>query len=1104
MQYSIGRLPFVRAVILLALAVSPAVLAQSRPQHYTLILEDSPVAERFASEARGPSLAARSYRQQVEARQQEVRAALAARRFQVTGSAGTLLNAIFVTAPKERLDELKNIPGVKGVIGGRRYRLNLNRATTLVNAPAAWNALGGIQNAGAGVKIAMIDTGIDPTHPAFQDSSLRVPTGFPICKIAYPAGSEVDVPNCAAYTNNKVIVARSYVPFDAAPSDAANPAADSMPDDYTPRDRIGHGTATASAAAGVFNTGPTGLSFNGVAPKAFLGNYKVFGSPQVNDFAGDDAIIRALEDALADGMDIASLSLGGPAFTGPLDSGSACGNPNGVLCDALAVAVENAVKAGLVVVVAAGNDGDGAFSFNAPTLSSIESPGDAPSAITVGSTTSSHFMAEGVEVPGPNVPSNLRQMLGALGNGPFPVGAQSAPLIDVSQLGNDGLACVPLPAGSLAGAFALIERGSCNFSDKVANATAAGAIGAIFYMADASAIFGPGGLAQTNVPAIMISNSDGLALKTFIDANPGRAAVIDPAAIEQDKSAFNLLSLFSSIGPTTGDNAIKPDLVAVGGSDKFFTDVYFAAQSYDPLGDLYSENRYDAGSGTSFATPLVAGAAALVKQLHPGFSPAQIKSALVNTASQDVTSDEQNGAVGVQALGAGKLDAGAAAQATLTVNPAVVSFGAPASLPVSKQIQIANSGTSSVTLSLAVAPALSASGATVALDQQSLTVARGATANVNLTLSGTIPAPGSYSGFVTIQGGPSPLRVPYQFLVASATPGNLIVLAPPSDTLAGQDAGPIAVKLVDANGLPISGATVTFNATGDASFQDVQNVTDRFGVASAEAFLGSQTGTTYDFSVRSGGMSFSMAATALAQPSIAANGILDAASLAVGKPVAPGSYVSIFGTNLANSTAANTAAILPLAIDFATVSFDVPSAHLSVPGHLVYASANQVNVQVPWELQGQTSVQVKVTVSSGFGLAFGNVVTVALSDYAPAFFEIGGGQVAARDAQARVIGSSNPALRGQTVQLYANGLGPVENQPASGDPATSASSTCKSQATVTIGTQQVTPSFCGLAPGFAGLYQLNAAIPTSLAPGTYAITVTIAGRTSKASNIAVQ
>ncbi len=134
----------------------------------------------------------------------------------MTAEVKTVLNAIFVIAPKERLAELKALPGVKGVVAGRQYHLNLNRATGLVDAPGAWNALGGTGKAGAGMKIGMIDTGIDQTHPAFQDNSLSVPSGFPICKIAYPNGTEVNVPNCSDYTNHKVIVARSYAALEAA------------------------------------------------------------------------------------------------------------------------------------------------------------------------------------------------------------------------------------------------------------------------------------------------------------------------------------------------------------------------------------------------------------------------------------------------------------------------------------------------------------------------------------------------------------------------------------------------------------------------------------------------------------------------------------------------------------------------------------------------------------------------------------------------------------------------------------------------------------------------------------------------------------------------
>src|SRR5260370_19651863 len=227
--------------------------------------------------------------------------------------------------PPERADELKGLPGVKGVVTLRTRHLTLNWAATPMNAPAAWNAFGGMENAGAGMKIAILDTGIDQNHPSFQDSSLKTPAGYPLC----------NVPNCSSFTNNKVIVARSYVSILAAGSNPNNPAADSRPDDYSPRDRVGHGSATASSSPAAPNTCPAQVTIVGMAPKAYLGNYKIFGSPQVNDGATDHAIIQALEDALNDHMDVVSLPIAVTALTRPLHTVAACVNKSLIPSDCI-------------------------------------------------------------------------------------------------------------------------------------------------------------------------------------------------------------------------------------------------------------------------------------------------------------------------------------------------------------------------------------------------------------------------------------------------------------------------------------------------------------------------------------------------------------------------------------------------------------------------------------------------------------------------------------------------------------------------------------------------------------------------------------------------
>ena len=199
----------------------------------------------------------------------------------------------------------------------------------------------------------------------------------------------------------------------------------------------------------------------------------------------------------------------------------------------------------------------------------------------------------------------------------------------------------------------------------------------------------------------MISNAVGTALKSYVDANAGQSVSIDAAGTEVELTAWsqstgqsppvtaNMLAAFSSTGPTP-DGQLKPDLVATAGNDgALFPDLsdgflpapsgmYMATQSYDPNqlyagGSEYSANGYWAASGTSFATPLVAGAAALVKQAfiqaHPGKSlrGTQLKSLLVNSTSQNtVLTDDFGDPVDVQWIGAGLLNAGAAAAATLT------------------------------------------------------------------------------------------------------------------------------------------------------------------------------------------------------------------------------------------------------------------------------------------------------------------------------------------------------------------------------------------------------------------------------------------------------
>jgi uncharacterized protein (TIGR03437 family) len=307
--------------------------------------------------------------------------------------------------------------------------------------------------------------------------------------------------------------------------------------------------------------------------------------------------------------------------------------------------------------------------------------------------------------------------------------------------------------------------------------------------------------------------------------------------------------------------------------------------------------------------------------------------------------------------------------------------------------------------------------------------------------------------------------------------------------------------------LPVRDLPVAWWTSGGQQFLWKDSTTDNYGVAYAAAVLG-PTPRTYTFPVSVGTstpqMPPDLTFSVYARPVPALSAVVDAASYQ--SPVAPGSYVSFFGSGLSDTVRVNRQSILPLSMDAAFASFDVPSAGISVPGRLTYASPGQVNVQVPWELQGHSAAQVKMTV----GDSYGNVITVPLADYAPAFFETSSGIAAALDGDYQVVTTANPVARSavgkdNAVQLFVNGLGPVTNPPATGEPAlASPLSETTTWPVVTIGGMQCPVLWSGLAPGFPGLYQVNVGLPAELPAGTLPITLTVGGVTSKASGLPVK
>jgi len=1057
----------IRAIAVLLVAVSLSFgQSRSRAGEYALILQDAPVAQASHSRAELLGAASRTQAAKIRTAQSGVLAELHQRGVRVTRTTQLLANAVFVHTDAKTAAQLASIAGVARVQYLPPVTPDLTTALGLENVSAAWSAVGGVGNAGAGMKIGIIDTGIDQNHPGFQDSSLKPPSGF-------PRGD----PN---FTNNKVIVARSYVATLAAQYDS--------PDDLTPRDRIGHGTAIAMIAAGVQNTGPLG-TIQGIAPKAFLGNYKVFGSPGVNTYTSGDfsAVAQALTDALSDGMDVVTLAVneGDPAQYGPLDnSQAACGG----VCDVRVQVVENAVKNGMVVVCSAGNsNGTGLHSV---TLSSVHTPGTAPDAITVGATTNAHAVYQTIRTSSGTF--NAR-----FGDGPHPSGPMSAQLVDVTTLGNDGLACVALPAGSLAGKIAIVGAwGTCVPSDKINYAQQAGAVGVILYPQSAQTpITGALGAQNTGIPAAMVDTADGMTLRGLAVAGGGFTVTMDPAPVF-GSATQNQVAAFSSRGPSIGNfgnpvvYSLKPELAAVGDG------IYTATQKYDPNGEAYNATGYTGVSGTSYAVPMVAGAIALVKQKNPNINtPAELKSAVVNTATQDVV-DLDGSPAGVDAVGAGKLDVGDAVNVTETLDPATLSFGVltSGSLPAKLNVNVTNVSSAAETLTFAVQQA------GVSVTPSTLALQPGASNTVTVTLSGTVPVAGSYSGFVTVTGPGPTLKLPYQFLVASGVPYDIYPVLNESYFAGAGDTGWVdAFRLMDQYGVPVVNYPVLFSATGGGSIVLADPQTTNAGLAAAQVNMSSQPGYE-SFTATAGGLSYTFPAYARTYPTISNNGIVDAASGGYAQQgVAPGSYISIYGSNLSDAMQAFSTPYLPVALSAVSISFDGDG--LSYPGYLTFVSPGQINSQVPWEFQGHSSVGVTVW-ASGLPTATYKLPLAAVS---PAIFVVGGVAAAIDYNQGTIVTSAAPVKRGDTVELFVNGLGAVSNTPPSGQ-VSLASPFSQTTATpaVMIGGVSAPVSFSGLAPQIVGLYQVNVMVPQNVTPGNAQVTVSIGGVTSAAATLPVQ
>ncbi|GAA2363108.1 hypothetical protein Cme02nite_41020 [Catellatospora methionotrophica] len=685
---------------------SPADAATPAPQRRVIVLlaGDAAVASAPAGALRDAAGAAQvtGARKAVQDRQRAFLDGARGKGLRLTRERplGLLVNAVAATVPADDVARLSALPGVLAVVPDAPVRSHTDVSVPLIGATEVWKRQDATGNPakGQGVTVAVIDSGVDYSHP---DLGGGMGEGF------------------------KVVGGYDFVNGDA-----------------DPMDDNGHGTHVAGIIAGRAAT-PGGIT--GVAPEASLLAYKVmneWGEGYTSDIVA--GIEAAADPANPHRADVINMSLGG----------------YGDGLDPLGMAATAATRAGVVVVASAGNSG--------PGRDTVGTPAAADGVIAVGASTSNMVLPTAY-VGG----VRLQTYRGVLSANPAakPVTGR---LVDAGYGSPEELATlgdlrgkVVRVNGFAAPALDYLSQWELDLAKELERR---GAVAVISGQADSGPVVAaaegsvpvapstslPQGLIGTQASGdlyrmdkIVVLGMDGTQfaeLSTRLEAGPVNVTI-------KGENVTDRIAAFSSRGPSPRFG-LKPDLVAPG----------VGIRSTVPTA-LFGPGQY-LMSGTSMAAPHVAGAAALLRQLHPGQDPAEVLATLVGSAKP----------VGgtPTAYGSGRLDVAAAARTTLTANPASVSFGlADLGGPTvggTATVTLRNSGTRATTVRLR------GDSRSVTVKPDRVTVAAGRTAKVTVTLRAKRPAGDTeLSGVITADGGAGRVaRVPYLLvvrpLIVSATP----------------------------------------------------------------------------------------------------------------------------------------------------------------------------------------------------------------------------------------------------------------------------------------------------------------------------------------------
>jgi minor extracellular serine protease Vpr len=631
---------------------------------------------------------------------------------------GTLWNGLSVRASDADVTTLRragNVTAVYPVVTvdapepGSTSVPDMKYALGMTGADIAQNELG---LDGTGVKVGVVDTGIDYDHPDFDGNGTEGSTNFPTARVT------------AGYD----FVGDDYNADASAPSYNPVPAPDDDPDDCQ-----GHGTHVSGIVGA--DGDPEANGVRGVAPGVELGAYRVFGC---EGSTTSDIIVAALERALADGMDVVNQSLGAAFQTWPE-------YPTAVASDAL-------VDAGVVMVASIGNSGaNGTWSAGAPGV------GD--DVIGVASYDNEAFESAAFTISPDDRAIAYSPMTGA----PPPPTRGSLPMSRTSPGGGPADGCnasLPLP-DDIDGTAVLIQRGDCTFAEKALNAEAAGAAAVVVYNNVAGGFAGTVEPSEVGIPVVGISQDDGQEIDSRLDVDDVTLTWIDETIVS-DNPTGGLISSFSSYG-MTADLKLKPDLGAPGGLIRSTYPI--ESGEYAVLSGTSMSSPHVAGAVALLLERRPDIETTAVRDVLQNSADPSVWSLVPALGLLEP----------VHRQGAGMLDIDDTIVAEASVSPGKLSLGESEHGPVTETVTIRNDGDGDVSYDLSHVDAITTGrdtnnpsffggGSDVDFGTSSVTVPAGGSVDLDVTITAPGgPDLGQYGGYLvmTPDNNGAPLRVPF-------------------------------------------------------------------------------------------------------------------------------------------------------------------------------------------------------------------------------------------------------------------------------------------------------------------------------------------------------